>query len=91
MKTVLVTGANGLVGQNLTKLLKKNGFDVKTTDLVGSVDYLGDLINPIFVKDLPTVDVVINCAAVQYVSQNIPIFYRANYFYKNKRYINCQN
>ena len=45
MKKILVTGANGFVGKNITKLLNNKEFEVKTTDLVGSVDYIGDLKN----------------------------------------------
>ena len=83
MKKILVTGASGFVGKNLTKLLKNSEFDVKTTDLNGSVDYIGDLTDPYFVDKLPVVDVVVNCAAVQYLSENIPMFRRHSYFFKN--------
>jgi len=45
--------------------------------------YIGDLSNTKFVESLPTVDVVINCAAVQYVTQKKPYLYWSNWFYKN--------
>jgi nucleoside-diphosphate-sugar epimerase len=83
VKKILVTGANGFVGKNLTKLLKNRKFEVRTTDLIGAVDYTGDLTDPMFVAKLPAVDVVINCAAVQYLSSNIPMFGRSSYFFKN--------
>lgn len=83
MKKILVTGANGFVGKNIIKLLQNKEFEVKTTDLVGSVDYIGDLTDPIFVDKLPAVDIVINCAGVQYLSKNLPIFRRTSYFFRN--------
>ena len=83
MRRVLVTGANGLVGSNLKKVLLKNSFKVFTTDLMGEVNFKGDLKDSIFVNTLPEVDYIINCAAVQYLSPGIPFFQRKKYFYDN--------
>ena len=83
MKKVLITGAAGFLGKECATLFKNSGFSVITTDKVGQVDMQGDLSNPDFVSLLPAVEVVINCAAVQYVSKDLPIFFRGIYFYKN--------
>ena len=80
---VLVTGANGFLGKEVVYILKNNFFDVISTDIVGNVDIVGDLSNKKFVDSLPLVDVVVNCAAVQYVTKNIPFFCRKKFFYKN--------
>ena len=61
MKRILVTGANGLVGSTLQRLLLKNKWEVFTTDLIGDVNFLGDLKDEDFVKGLPEVDCIINC------------------------------
>ena len=42
-KKVLVTGASGFIGSNLSKLLKKSHFEVVTTDLAGNVDLKADI------------------------------------------------
>ena len=84
MNRVLVTGANGLVGSNLRALLSlQNKLEVFTTDLIGDVNFLGDLKDPGFVNSLPEVDSIINCAAVQYLTPKIPLFKRKKYFYEN--------
>ncbi len=83
MTRVLITGANGLVGSNLKTLLLQNNFKVFTTDLFGNVNFKGDLKDNNFVKKLPEVDCVINCAAVQYLSPNMPFFRRKKYFIEN--------
>lgn len=83
MKKVLITGAAGFLGKECATLFKNSGFSVITTDKVGHVDMQGDLSNPDFVSLLPAVEVVINCAAVQYVSKDLPFFFREVYFYKN--------
>ena len=83
MKRVLVTGANGYVGKKLKELLQKQGFEVVSTDLIGRVDFIGNLLDVSFVKSLPEVDGIVNCAAVQYVSNNIPIIGRNKYFLTN--------
>ena len=81
MKSVLITGANGFLGKECIKNF--SGYDVITTDLFGDVDYKGDLSDDKFVNSLPDVDIVVNCAAVQYVSKNLPIFFRSIFFKKN--------
>lgn len=83
MKTVLILGASGFLGRQCSLLFQKNNYNVITTDKHGEVDLLGDLSNPNFVKELPEVDVVVNCAAVQYVSDDLPFFRRKEYFEKN--------
>jgi len=83
MKKVLITGAAGFLGKECATLFKNSGFSVITTDKVGHVDMQGDLSNPDFVSLLPAVEVVINCAAVQYVSKDLPFFFREAYFHKN--------
>ncbi len=42
-KKVLVTGASGFIGSNLSELLKKSHFEVVTTDLAGNVDLKADI------------------------------------------------
>lgn len=83
MNRVLVTGANGFVGSTLLKLLVKNKWRVYTTDLTGNVNFRGDLKDTDFVNSLPEVDCIINCAAVQYLTPDIPFFRRKKYFYEN--------
>jgi len=83
MKKVLITGAAGFLGKECATLFKNSGFSVITTDKVGHVDMQGDLSSPDFVSLLPAVEVVINCAAVQYVSKDLPFFFREAYFHKN--------
>ncbi|MDA9274235.1 NAD(P)-dependent oxidoreductase [Gammaproteobacteria bacterium] len=85
MKKILVTGANGFVGNKLTKLLKKRNYEVISSDIKGEVDYQGSLLDSNFVKNLPDVDAIINCAAVQYISNNIPWIGRNRYFFQNNR------
>ena len=80
---VLITGAAGFLGSECVRQFKTAGYDVISTDLYGDVDILGDLSDSCFVNELPNVDVVVNCAAVQYVSKNLPIFNRKYFFEKN--------
>lgn len=80
---ILVTGANGFLGKELILALKEKNLKIISTDIVGNVDIVGDLSNKKFVDSLPLVDVVVNCAAVQYVTKNIPFFCRKKFFYKN--------
>lgn len=82
MNKILVTGANGLVGSTLKRLLD-NQWEILTTDLIGDVNFRGDLKDRDFVNSLPEVDCIINCAAVQYFTPNIPFFKRRKYFYDN--------
>jgi nucleoside-diphosphate-sugar epimerase len=84
LERVLVTGANGLLGTEIVKLLKqRKSSAIITTDMVGHVDFQGNLSDAGFVNSLPEADVVIHCAAVQYVSSDLPIFLRNEYFEKN--------
>jgi len=83
---VLITGAVGFLGTECASKFRSVGCEVITTDAVGTVDYLGDLADEIFVSTLPNVDVIVNCAAVQYVSKNIPVIFRQSYFEKNNVY-----
>ncbi len=83
MNRILVTGANGLVGSTLKRLLLDSKCEIFTTDLIGDVNFRGDLRDSDFVNSLPEVDCIINCAAVQYLTLNIPFFNRRNYFYEN--------
>tara|TARA_X000001036_G_scaffold355460_1_gene337272 strand:+ start:6895 stop:7839 length:945 start_codon:yes stop_codon:yes gene_type:complete len=44
-RTVLVTGASGFIGSNVSSLLRKKGYNVLTTDIVGNVDLKTDIRN----------------------------------------------
>lgn len=83
MKSVLITGAAGFLGRECCELFLKNNYRVIKTDIHGDVDFIGDLSQKSFVERLPDVDIVINCAAVQYVTKNLPLFKRNSFFYKN--------
>jgi nucleoside-diphosphate-sugar epimerase len=87
---VLITGASGFLGKECSKQFKKNGYSVLTTDITGNVDYKGDLAERKFVLTLPDVDIVLHCAAVQYVTKNLPIFFR-EYFFQRNNVIATQN
>lgn len=80
---ILVTGANGFLGKHVVKRLKSDGHSVSTTDMSVGCDYVGDLSEQCFVCELPSVDVVVHCAAVQYVTKNKPILNWSEYFYRN--------
>lgn len=80
---ILITGADGFLGKQCVQLLNRQGHEVITTDKKGQVALLGDLSDSAFVASLPDVDAVVHCAAVQYVSDDLPIFNRKRYFYKN--------
>lgn len=80
---VLITGAAGFLGQECVKQFKQAGYKVYTTDVGGEVDIIGNLSDNAFAKTLPSVDVVVNCAAVQYVTKNIPFIKRKEFFVKN--------
>ena len=83
MKKVLILGASGFLGRQCTLLFQKSNYSVITTDKHGKVDLEGDLSIKEFVQKLPKVDVVVNCAAVQYVSDDLPFFRQKRYFQKN--------
>lgn len=75
MKRILITGSNGFLARAVISLLRNNKeYEIITTDIIGNVDYLGDLSDNNFVNRLPDVDIVVHCAAVQYVNDNIPFF-----------------
>ena len=80
---VLITGAAGFLGSECVKQFKSNGYEVITTDKSGQVDLIGDLSDETFTATLPDVDVVVNCAAVQYVTKGLPFFFRKQFFKKN--------
>lgn len=80
---VLVTGAAGFLGRECVNQLRARGHLVATTDRVGTVDHLGDLADMTSVRLLPPADAVVHCAAVQYVSRDLPILFRTAYFQRN--------
>jgi nucleoside-diphosphate-sugar epimerase len=82
-KTVLVTGANGFLGRHVTELIKSKKFNVITTDISTGADIVGNLCEEEFVAKLPVPDVIVNCAAVQYVNKNLPLINRKDFFLKN--------
>jgi nucleoside-diphosphate-sugar epimerase len=82
MQRILITGALGFLGRQCTKEFNMNGYEVITTDKANGANLVGDLTDRAFVRSLPSVDAVVNCAAVQYVTRNKPLF-RKNYFYNN--------
>jgi nucleoside-diphosphate-sugar epimerase len=80
---VLITGGGGFLGKECVKLLRSRSHEVISVDREGQVELLGDLSDPNFTVSLPDVDTVINCAAVQYVTKNLPMIFRKRYFQKN--------
>jgi nucleoside-diphosphate-sugar epimerase len=80
---ILITGAAGFLGQECARQFREKGHQIITTDRRGQVDFLGDLADTLFCQTLPAVDAVIHAAAVQYVSQDLPLFKRAAYFHRN--------
>jgi len=80
---ILTTGGNGFLGKKCTKLFKYRLHDVISTDREGQIDLIGDLSDSNFVSILLNVDAVVHCAAVQYVTKYLPIFFRESYFQKN--------
>lgn len=82
-KRILVTGANGFLGKAVLQALKSTPYFVVTTDVIGDIDFSGDLANKEFVSTLPEVEIIIHCAAVQYVSTNLPLFSRTKFFERN--------
>lgn len=82
MSRVLITGAMGFLGQQCVKKFLSEGYEVITTDKAPGAQLMGDITNAQFVRSLPAVDSVVNCAAVQYVTQKKP-FLRKKFFYEN--------
>jgi nucleoside-diphosphate-sugar epimerase len=80
---VLITGAAGFLGTQCVRKFKAHGNSVITTDKAGEVDMVGDLSDAAFTATLPVTDVVVNCAAVQYVTRDIPFFSRKGFFQRN--------
>ena len=80
---ILLLGSNGFLGKSLQKVFNSHDFNFTTSDIRGESNYKGDLSDLKFVMSLPDADVIINCATVQYVTPNKPIFFKKNYFYKN--------
>jgi nucleoside-diphosphate-sugar epimerase len=79
----LITGGAGFLGGECLRQLRASGFDAVSTDRLGSVDFHGDLSDPEFCARLPEVGAVIHCAAVQYLSPDLPFFARRAYFDRN--------
>ena len=65
---------------SMSKFFRSKNLDFLTSDLHGDVDFKGSLSEIDFVQTLPETDVVINCAAVQYVSKNLPFLAERNFF-----------
>jgi nucleoside-diphosphate-sugar epimerase len=82
MKSVLITGSMGFLGRQCIKECTKEKFRVITTDKLHGAEFVGNLADPNFIRRLPDVDVVVNCAAVQYVTKRKPILRNA-FFYTN--------
>ena len=82
MPTILITGATGFLGSKCLHKFRTEGFEVISTDNQQGADIVGNLCNPIFVNSLPQVDIVVNCAAVQYVTKHQPIL-RTKFFHEN--------
>lgn len=84
MKKILVTGSSGFLGSRLVRYLRQfSKYKIYTLDLRGSPKILGDLSVARFVNSLPDFDVIIHCAAVQYVTDKKPFFFRKKWFYLN--------
>lgn len=81
---VLVTGANGFLGKVICEQLRSESINLITTDKVGNnIDYVGDLSDEKFVNSLPDVGIILHLASVQYVTPNLPFFFRHSFFIKN--------
>jgi nucleoside-diphosphate-sugar epimerase len=83
VKTVLITGATGFLGRHCVEKFIKENFKVITTDKAVGADLTGDLCDPEFVRSLPNVDIIVNCAAVQYVTKKKPLLRRKAFFLNN--------
>ena len=80
---VLVTGSAGFLGSECVRQLRAEGHDVIGTDRRGASDVTVDLADPHAVSALPPVDAVVHSAAVQYVSNDLPLVDRAGFFRRN--------
>jgi nucleoside-diphosphate-sugar epimerase len=80
---VLVTGGAGFLGRECLRQLRAEGVEAVSTDRSGEVDLRGDLSDPVFCTSLPDADAVVHCAAVQYLSPDLPLLAREPYFRKN--------
>jgi nucleoside-diphosphate-sugar epimerase len=79
----LVTGGAGFLGRECIRRLHDEGIETFSTDRGGEVDFRGDLADPEFCATLPDADAVVHCAAVQYLSPDLPLLARESYFRKN--------
>jgi nucleoside-diphosphate-sugar epimerase len=80
---ILITGGAGFLGTECARLLREARHDVVTTDLRGGADVTADLSDVAAVGRMPAVDAVVHCAAVQYVSEDLPLLARRRYFHVN--------
>lgn len=86
-RVVLITGSEGFLGREVCKQFRADSnYVVITTDRELGADFVGDLASPDFVQRLPNCDVLVNCAAVQYVTKNKPLFLKKRFFHKNNVY-----
>lgn len=83
MAKILLTGAAGFLGSHCLPKLKAAGHTVIQTDQSGNVDIVLNLADSQATKALPEADIVIHCAAVQYVTQKKPILHWKKFFYEN--------
>ena len=61
MTKILVTGANGMLGQDLCPILEDNGFEVVETD-INTLDITNsEMVSKVLGENKP--DIVIHCAA----------------------------
>jgi len=81
--SVLVTGAAGFLGTECVRELRAAGHTAITTDKHGTVDFQLDLADAVAARRLPDVDTVVHSAAVQYVSDDLPLVRRHAYFSRN--------
>lgn len=83
-KTVLITGSEGFLGKEVCRIFREDpGYKIITTDKIDGADIVGDLSSKDFVNSLPDCNVVVNCAAVQYVTKGKPLFFKRRFFYEN--------
>jgi nucleoside-diphosphate-sugar epimerase len=79
----LVTGGAGFLGRECIRQLRSEGVETFSTDRSGAAEFRGDLSDPDFCASLPGADAVVHCAAVQYLSPDLPLLARARYFQRN--------